>query len=293
MKHLMGIVLILCMIMAVFTGCSDREQKGDSVPNQTEDQEAERKELVVLANEAYADYGQGFIKEYLPNYTITYKKVSDPSALLSQILAGDGPDVTDGFHGYESQFDLNFLIHHGALTDLGPLLKKAGFDEDWINQQLIRTCMTGDQLFYFPLECGVANLCTSEAAVDTWKLSDSDFETVDGFFEKVLPIEEQLIQQDQSLFGGMLTFPELLLYSGFQSLNYHEEKAYFNTETYKKLAESYKRIYEYEGVSSLPVQEKYKKYVTDIGTGKTVFSALNITIDKRYETMYVDSEDRS
>lgn len=281
MKRFGCLLLILALLLGL-SGCTS---------GQGEDSAKEPTAKVLRIMAFQENLGSGKIYSYLPDYTLEYvTDYPDGTTLLTEIMSGSGPDIINGTMEYGTQMDLNLLRTKGVAADLLPLLEQSGLDLSIFQPSVLEACKKGGGLYYIPIESWLNTLSTTQETLDDLGISVTTGMTADEFFEQALPIAETLSISGQSLFGGLLDFRELLLFSGFQLMDYEGKTAYADTDAFRSLAEIYKKLSAFEPRFDYSNQA-ISEYYSSLKSGDVKFTCMITSLKPliSYEYLLKDS----
>ena len=105
---------------------------------------------------------------------------------MTQIMAGEGPDIMNGYWDYGTQLDMNLLRSGSIAADLLPLLEQSGLDLTLLHPALLDSWKKDGALYCLPIESGPNALITSQETLMDSGIELQDSMTAHEFFKQLL-----------------------------------------------------------------------------------------------------------
>ncbi|HDK7154924.1 TPA: extracellular solute-binding protein [Clostridium botulinum] len=222
---------------------------------------------------------QGTINEFKKKYPkIIIKEVPisvDGNAyakkLLSDTLAGDGPDI---IYFNPENVNVRKLQKSGMLADLKPFIEKdKDFTGEDYNKNVMNAGVFNGKTTFVPLSYYVNSYITTKELLKNNNISLKDNMSQKEFMKSIdAYINSVKGDTKKTLFASPVSITNFIASSGIKLVDYENKKIYFHKPEFREVIENYKKIYntsiKKEDIQSSSGEEGYAA----IKEGSTLFS---------------------
>ncbi|MBO0585618.1 extracellular solute-binding protein [Clostridium botulinum] len=193
---------------------------------------------------------QGTINEFKKKYPkIIIKEVPisvDGNAyakkLLSDTLAGDGPDI---IYFNPENVNVRKLQKSGMLADLKPFIEKdKDFTGEDYNKNVMNAGVFNGKTTFVPLSYYVNSYITTKELLKNNNISLKDNMSQKEFMKSIdAYINSVKGDTKKTLFASPVSITNFIASSGIKLVDYENKKIYFHKPEFREVIENYKKIY--------------------------------------------------
>lgn len=162
--------------------------------------------------------------------------------LLSDTLAGDGPDI---IYFNPENVNVRKLQKSGMLADLKPFIEKdKDFTGEDYNKNVMNAGVFNGKTTFVPLSYYVNSYITTKELLKNNNISLKDNMSQKEFMKSIdAYINSVKGDTKKTLFASPVSITNFIASSGIKLVDYENKKIYFHKPEFREVIENYKKIY--------------------------------------------------